>query len=120
MCSFRRVTWNAIEQHDGGLAAIPSASHILKWGRCCYTQVPARRAFTDRRGGAERYQEYLIVVGGQSNGRCYSRGLWHLLRRNAIGQDTGNQFRIAILFVADDLAILEMNHEDVVVVIALT
>ena len=49
----------------------------------------------------------------------YLSGFWHGLRHGAVGQNASNQLRVAILFIADDLAVLEVNHEDVVIVVVL-
>src|SRR4051812_27961901 len=48
-----------------------------------------------------------------------SAGLGHRLGRDSVGQDASDQIGVAILFVASDLAVPEMNHEDVVVVVSL-
>src|SRR5690349_6411428 len=49
----------------------------------------------------------------------YSSGFGHRLGCEAIGQDTSYQLCIAILFVSDELAFLEVDDEYVVVVVAL-
>ena len=46
-------------------------------------------------------------------------GLGHRLGRHAVGQDAGDQVGVAVLFVSGDLAVPEVDHEGIVVVVSL-
>jgi hypothetical protein len=50
----------------------------------------------------------------------YSFGCSGRLGRNAVWQDTSDQLCVAILLVSDYFAVLEVDHEDIVVVVAST